>query len=191
MPFLDRSRQGICHDVISHFDLISISSQWVALTVLRKHGKKFQRKVSVVVEKFKYEIVKKHAETFAAMTETEKRIEIMISDIEKSILSVKELQTSRDLGLVFEYKSRNEEFRNALLTKHNASLPTFVANKIKEDKLYELFGSLTMASDEIKTVEQGVKTKSRKCHSRSTTQIKDLCELETDQTRKQKCQVNV
>ena len=115
----------------------------------------------------------------------------MISDIEKSILSVKELQTSRDLGLVFEYKSRNEEFRNALLTKHNASLPTFVANKIKEDKLYELFGSLTMASDEIKTVEQGVKTKSRKCHSRSTTQIKDLCELETDQTRKQKCQVNV
>ena len=34
-PFLDRARLGICHDVIAHYDLISISSQWVALTVLR------------------------------------------------------------------------------------------------------------------------------------------------------------
>ena len=34
-PFLDRSRRDIYHDVISHYDFMSISSQGVALTVLR------------------------------------------------------------------------------------------------------------------------------------------------------------
>ena len=116
-------------------------------TAIDEHGEKVHRQVSDIVEKFKYEIVKKHTEKYAAMTETEERIELTISDIEKCILNVKELQTSRDLGLVFEYKSRNEEFRNAPHTKHNATLPTFVANEIKKDQLYELFGSLTLASD--------------------------------------------
>ena len=159
-------------------------------TAIDEHGEKVHRQVSDVVEKFKYEIVRKHTENFAAMTKTEEKIELTISDIEKCIRSVKELQTSRDLGLIFEYKSRNEEFRNAPLTKHNASLPRFVANEIKKDNIYELFGSLTMASDEIRSVEQGVKSKSRKCYNRSTIQGRDLCELERDQTRLHEPQVN-
>ena len=160
-------------------------------TAIHEHGEKLHRQVSDVVEKFKSDIVKKHEERFEALTKTEEKNALRISEIEKCILSIKELQASRDLGRVFEFKSRNEEFRNAQLPKHNITLPTFVAYKIKADKLYELFGSLTMTSDEIGTVEQGVKSKSGKCHNWSTTQMRDLCELERDQTLMQERQVNV
>lgn len=71
------------------------------------------------------------------------------------------MQTCRDLGLVLEYKSRNEEFRDDPPPKTNVTLPTFIANEIKNDKIYELFGSFTMDSDEINIIEQGVKSKSR------------------------------
>ena len=158
-------------------------------TAIDEHGEKLHRQVSDVVEEFKSDIVKTHEERFAALTETEKKIVFTISDIETCILNIKELQASRDLDLVFKYKSRNEEFRNAPLTKHNATLPTFVANEIKKDNLFELFGSLTMASDEIRTMEQGVKYKSGKCHNKSTIQMRDLCELERDQTHIQERQV--
>ena len=70
------------------------------------------------------------------------------------------MQASRDLGLVFEYKSRNKELRetppNLIVT-----VPTFVAYDITNDNLNELFGSLTMESDR-KTLEQDVKSMSPK-----------------------------
>ena len=43
-------------------------------TAINEHGKKMQSRISAVVEKFKSEIVKKHEEKFAAMTETEKKL---------------------------------------------------------------------------------------------------------------------
>lgn len=93
------------------------------------------------------------------MTKTEEKIEFTIFDIEKCILTAKELQTSRDLCLVFEYKSRNKEFRKAP-PSHNVTLPPFGAFEIKIDKLYELLGSLARASNEMKTMVQNVKSKS-------------------------------
>ena len=81
------------------------------------------------------------------MTKTEEKNAFTISDIEKCILGVQELQASRDLGRVFEYKSRNEEFRKTP-PNLNVTLPTFVAYDITNYKLNELFGSLTMESDE-------------------------------------------
>ena len=85
----------------------------------------------------------------------------MISDIEKCIHSVKELQASRDLGLVFKYNSRNEELRKTP-PNLNVTLPTFVAYEISNDKVNELFGSLTMESDDRKILEQDVKSMSLK-----------------------------
>ena len=93
------------------------------------------------------------------MTKTEERIASLISDIEKCIHSVKELQASRDLGLVFKYKSRNEELRK---TPPNVTLPTFVAYEISNDQVNELFGSLKMESDDRKILEQDVKSMSLK-----------------------------
>ena len=95
------------------------------------------------------------------MTKTEEQNAFTISDIEKCTLGVQELQTSRDLGCVLEYKSRNEELRKTP-PNLNITLPTFVAYDITNDKLNELFGSLTMESDERKTLEQDVNSMSLK-----------------------------
>ena len=89
------------------------------------------------------------------MTKTEEQNAFTIFDIEKCTLGVQELQTSRDLGCVLEYKSRNWEFRKTP-PNLNVTLLTFVAYDITIDKLIELFGSLTMASDDRKTLEQNV-----------------------------------
>ncbi|XP_078340485.1 uncharacterized protein LOC111106488 [Crassostrea virginica] len=134
-------------------------------TSIDEHGEKLHGRVSEVVEKFKSEIDKEHEEWFATLTTAEEKNAFTISNIEKCIFSVKELQTSRDLGLVFEYKSRNEEFRN-IPPNHNISLPTFAAYEIKKDKLYELFGSLTITSSmgqEVKSNPVMAKAHTREC----------------------------
>ena len=136
-------------------------------TAIDEHGEEMHRRISAVVEKFKSEVVRKHEEKFAAMTETERRIAFTVSDIEKCIVSVQELQASRDLGHVLEYTSRIEEFRFEP-AKHNVTLPTFVAYEIENDKLYKRFGSLSMESDRNKSIEQDVKPKSRKVKSCTT-----------------------
>ena len=142
-----------------------------------EHGEKLHKQVSDVVENFKSEIAKKHEEKFAVMTKTEERIASLISDIEKCIYSVKELQASRDLGLVFKYKSRNEELRKTP-PNLNVTLPTFVAYEISNDKVNELFGSLTMESDDRKILEQDVKSMSLKA--------KDVERDELDKRKNQK-----
>ena len=118
-------------------------------TAIDKCGEKLHKQVSDVVEKFKSDIVKKHEEKIAVLTKTEEKHAFTISDIEKCILGVQELQASRDLARVFEYKSMNKELRKTPPIL-NVTLPTFVAYDITNDKLNELFGSLTMESDEKK-----------------------------------------
>nr|XP_022296709.1 tripartite motif-containing protein 7-like isoform X2 [Crassostrea virginica] len=130
-------------------------------TAIDEHGEKLHKQVSDVVEKLKSDIVKKHEERIAALINTEEKNAITISDIENCILGVQELQASRDIGRVFEYKSRNEELRKTP-PNLNVTLPTFVAYDITNDKLNELFGSLTMESDDRKTLEQDVKSMSLK-----------------------------
>ena len=124
-------------------------------SAIDEHGEKLHRQVSDVVEKFKYHIVKKHEERFAALTEAEEKHAFTISNIEKCILSVKELRASRDLGLVFEYKSRNEEYRSTP-PMPSVALGTFIAFDIKKDKLDELFGLLTIEpdTDTVRTIDQ-------------------------------------
>ena len=125
------------------------------------HGEKLHKQVSDVVEKLKSDIVKKHEERIVALTKAEERNAFTISDIEKCILGVQELQASRDLGRVFEYKSRNEELRKTH-PYPSVTLPTFVSYDITNDELNELFGSLTIASDDRKTLEKDVKSMSLK-----------------------------
>ena len=137
-----------------------------------EQGEKLHKQVSDVVEMFKSEIAKKYEEKFAVMNKTEERIASLIFDI-----SVKELQASRDLGLVFEYKSRNEELRKTPPNLH-VTRPTFVAYDITKEKLNELFESLTMASDVRKTLEQDVKSMSLKA--------KDVERDELDKRKNQK-----
>ena len=117
-----------------------------------EHNSKLQRQLSEVTKKFKSEIVKKHVNKSETLKKALEETALAISGIEKSIQNAKEVQASKDLGLVFEYKSRNDEFRNTPI-KPNAALHTFVPNEIENDKLFEQFGSFTMASDETKSYE--------------------------------------
>ena len=159
-------------------------------TAIDEHGEEMHRRISAVVEKFKSEIVKKHEEKFAAMTETEEKIAFTINDIEKCIVNAQELQASRNLCYVLEYTSRIEDFRFEP-AKHNVTLPTFVANEIENDELYKLFGSLSMASHRNKSIEQDVKPKSRKAKSRSTDNIRTVKDKRKSKQRMQNNEVHV
>ena len=117
-----------------------------------EHNTKLQRQLSEVTEKFKSEIVKKHVNKSETLIKALEETALAISGIEKCIQNATKVQASKDLGPVFEYKSRNDEFRNTPI-KPNAALPTFVPNEIENDKLFEQFGSFTMASDETKSYE--------------------------------------
>ena len=131
-----------------------------------EHGEKLHKQVSDVVEKLKSDIVKKHENKFDALNKAAEKNALTISDIEKCIDKAKELQASNDLALAFEYRCRNDEFRNTPI-KHNAALPKFVAKEIKTDKLSEQFGSLSMTSDiECDVTTASVNDLSRSVYSR-------------------------
>ena len=83
------------------------------------------------------------------------------------------MQVSRDLCLVFEYKSGNEKLRKTS-PNQNVTLPTFVAYDITNDKLIELFGSLKMKSDDRKTLEQDVKLMSLKAKDVESDELERL-----------------
>ena len=119
-------------------------------TSIDEHGEKLHKQVSDVVEKFKSDIIKTHENKSEALKNAEEKNDQAISCIEKCIFNPKEFQASADLGLAFEYKSRNVEFMNKPL-KHNATLPKFVPNVIEKEKLSEQFGSFRMRSDEMKS----------------------------------------
>ena len=128
-------------------------------TAIDEHGEKLHRQVSDVVEKFKSDVVKNHEEKFATLTLTEEKNSNTISEIERCILNAKEIQTSRDLGFVLEYKPRNGEFRS-ILPKPNINLPAFVAYDMEKETLLGKFGTLTKSSDKIESLEQDEESKS-------------------------------
>ena len=113
-----------------------------------KHGQKLHRKVEDIVDKLKSEVDKNKEIQSSLLIKEENRITEKISSIEECICNQKQLQTSRDLGIVFEYKSRNKDFRN-VHPKHKVSLPTFSAKDIQSDQLLLQFGSLTTESERI------------------------------------------
>ena len=115
-----------------------------------KHGEKLHRKVEDIVDKLKSEVDKKKEIQSSLLIKEENRITEKISSIEECICNQKQLHTSRDLGIVFEYKSRNKEFRN-VHPKHKVTLPTFSAKDIQSDQLLLQFGSLTTESDRIES----------------------------------------
>nr|XP_022300974.1 uncharacterized protein LOC111109183 [Crassostrea virginica] len=122
------------------------------VAAIDEHNTKMHRQLSEVTEKFKSEIVKKHENKSETLRKTLEETALAISGIEKCIHNAKEVLASNDLDLVFEYKSRNDEFRNTPI-KPNTALPKFVANEIEKDKFFEQFGFFTMASDETKSYE--------------------------------------
>ena len=117
-------------------------------TAIDEHGKKLHKKVDTIVNKLKSEVDQKVENQVLSIQEEE--INQKISSIEEYIYNQKELQTSRDLGLIIEHKSRHEEFKN-VPSGHEVKLPTFCAYEIITDQLLAQFGSF---SDEARHDEQ-------------------------------------
>nr|XP_022297470.1 E3 ubiquitin-protein ligase TRIM9-like isoform X1 [Crassostrea virginica] len=111
-------------------------------TAVDEHCKKLVRKVSKIAENFKSEILEENEKELSALTEREEQTTLTISNIKKCILNANEIQASRDVGFVVNYKSRNEEFRS-MLPKHNVSASTFFDYHIDEENLLQQFGFVT------------------------------------------------
>ena len=120
-------------------------------TVIDEHGKKLHKKVDTIVNKLKSEVDQKVENQVLSLQED--RINQKISSIEEYIYNQKELQASRDLGLIIEHKSRHEEFKN-VPSSHDVTLPTFFAYEINTDQLLAQFGSF---SDETRHDKQNQK----------------------------------
>lgn len=72
-------------------------------------------------------------------------IERRISEIKQVIFEQKKLIESYDVGLVFAYKSKNNEFRK-LPPKITVTLPRFIPHQINIENIYEQFGFLSALS---------------------------------------------
>nr|XP_022289483.1 E3 ubiquitin-protein ligase TRIM36-like isoform X2 [Crassostrea virginica] len=109
-------------------------------TAIDDHGQKLHKKVDTIVNKLKSEVDQKVENQVLSLQEEE--INQKISSIEEYIYNQKELQASRDLGLIIEHKSRHEEFKN-VPSSHDVTLPTFCAYEINTDQLLAQFGSFS------------------------------------------------
>ena len=119
-------------------------------TAIDEHGKMLHKKVDTIVNKLKSEVDQKVENQVLSLQEDE--INQKISSIEEYIYNQKELQASRDLGLIIEHKSRHEEFKK-VPSSQDVTLPTFCAYEINTDQLLAQFGSF---SDETRHDEQNV-----------------------------------
>lgn len=107
-----------------------------------KRGEKMHKQIDLIMNELKTEITVTRSKQIAALMEIDKDIKQSISEIEKTILYIKNLQDSNDVSLTSAYKSKNSEFRR-YSPKTDVSFSNFSAPKIKSEKLHRLFGSLS------------------------------------------------
>ena len=64
------------------------------------------------------------------------------NEIKQVILDLKKLRDFKDVCLVSEYTSRNEEFRR-LPYQFQVTLPTFIPQEINREQIHQQIGSLS------------------------------------------------
>ena len=82
------------------------------------------------------------AKYLAIIDEQETTLNHTITEIEETIVNLRNLMDISDVCLVSEYKSRNAEFRH-MPAKFEVSLPTFTPQKINREQIHEQLGFLS------------------------------------------------
>lgn len=82
-----------------------------------------------------------------ALDKQEDEIARSISEIKQSIAGLKRILKSNDGCPVSTYKSRNAEFR-ILPPKIKVTLPKFIAQEVTTEKLLDLFGAISIKTNE-------------------------------------------
>lgn len=114
-------------------------------TFFTERGKLWHNEIDNLIKNLKSDLDEMEHKHLVVLNKKESEIKSTISEITKTIDLIKALLKSADVCRVFEYKSRNAEFRR-LPPKLNVSLPKFKPREIKRDQLMEQFGSLSQLS---------------------------------------------
>ncbi|XP_061177480.1 uncharacterized protein LOC133186273 [Saccostrea echinata] len=114
-------------------------------TAVTKQGEVLHREIDNIVNKQKSEIADTKTTLLIAFNQAENEIKQKLSELDQSILDLRKILESCDVSLTSSYKSKNEEFR-ILPPKINVSFPCFSSPNINEEKLHQIFGSLSTFS---------------------------------------------
>ncbi|XP_052695150.1 uncharacterized protein LOC128173492 [Crassostrea angulata] len=146
--------QKIASNILSQKSDLLKNSQKLKATI-DKNGEEWHKAIDNLIKNLKIIIDEMDSRHNAVLNKQESDTERRISEIKQVIYEQKKLMESYDVGLVFAYKSKNNEFRE-LPPKITVSLPTFTPHQINTEKMYEQFGFLTALS--IKDDENGCTT---------------------------------
>lgn len=136
--------QEIASDIPSQKALLVENSKDFT-TTLNKQREIWYNEIDIIIKNLKSEFDEIESKDTMALNSQEDEITRLIDEVTQSIACVKKLLASNDISLVFEYKSRNAEFRK-LPPKLVYSLPKFMPQRINSERINELFGHLEAAS---------------------------------------------
>eukprot|EP00105_Crassostrea_gigas_P042296 XP_019926444.1 PREDICTED: uncharacterized protein LOC109619818 [Crassostrea gigas] len=133
--------------------IVNLDEGYEKLTVeISKQGEEWHREIDVVITKMKKkisEIKVKHKDILHKHLNEIKQIQSLIL---QDLKATQEIEESNEASIVIEYNSENREFSKSP-TEFKVSLPTFIPKPIDREKLYSLFGKITLLST---AIEQNV-----------------------------------
>nr|XP_022309600.1 tripartite motif-containing protein 2-like [Crassostrea virginica] len=124
---------------------------------LNKQGEALHKEINSLIQRKQSEIEDMDKQHLAAITTQEEVINKALHEIKQVILDLQKLLDSDDVCLVFEYTSRNKEFRN-LPAQFQVTLPTFSPQEINSEQLYQQLGFLSQLVITYPLTDEGART---------------------------------
>uniref|UniRef100_K1PAA7 Tripartite motif-containing protein 2 n=1 Tax=Magallana gigas TaxID=29159 RepID=K1PAA7_MAGGI len=120
----------------------SLNGDYEKITiVISEQGVKWHTEVERVINKMKNEITEikeKHRDILEKHLNEIKQIEFLIKE---NVSTLKDLEESKDVTVIVNYRTKIKEFRKMPFKVH-VTLPTFCPKPINRDQVCEMFGTL-------------------------------------------------
>ncbi|XP_062619825.1 tripartite motif-containing protein 55-like [Saccostrea cucullata] len=114
-------------------------------TAITKHGEDWHRKIDKLVKKLQAEVDEMKITQLQTLQKHLDEINKTMSDIKDEINSIEMAIDTNDLSKLLSVTSKVHRYRNLPL-KLSLSFSKFIPEKIQEEKLSKLFGSLSLSS---------------------------------------------